>query len=81
MEKGTCCVADQFCTAAANFEPRQFVSSKCFACGDFVCLKCSQTIKYYDYGKQRLCNTCLIEYDGNNNRVMRRLHQMAGYNV
>jgi hypothetical protein len=27
----------------------------------------------------RLCNNCQVEYDGNDRRVMRRLHRLAGY--
>lgn len=79
MGKGTCCVADQFCLAAANFEPRIYTSTKCFDCGDFVCRKCSSKRCYHDYGLVRLCNNCQVEYDDSDKRVMRRLHRLAGY--
>lgn len=79
MDKGICCVVDQFCLAAANFEPRIYVKTKCFACGDFVCRKCSSKRRYYEYGLVRLCNNCQVDFDGNRARVMNRLYRLAGY--
>lgn len=75
----SCCIADQFCEAAANFEERPRLRTKCFACGLTVCSKCSSIRKYLNYGKQRLCNNCQIEHDGNDKVVMRRLYRLAGY--
>lgn len=74
----TCCVADQFCTAAANF---QFPNAKreCFACGQPVCSKCSSKRLYRGYGRVVLCSNCQVVEDGNDKVVMRRLFRMAGY--
>lgn len=77
MDKGICCVADQFCIAAANFEPPVYVKTQCFACGDFVCTKCSIRADYYQYGKQRLCHNCLIDYKDSNELVIAHLHRLG----
>ncbi|MHA2279812.1 MAG: hypothetical protein ACXAC5_02890 [Promethearchaeota archaeon] len=74
-----CSVADSFCEAAANFAVIPRLRIKCFACGSTVCCKCSSIRKYLTYGKQRLCNDCQIEMDGDDRVVRRRLHRLAGY--
>lgn len=71
-----CAVADQFCLAAANFEPPQAALGVCYRCGMPVCSKCSTRRKYLHYGLKRLCNNCQI---GNEKRVRARLYRMAGY--
>lgn len=75
--KNTCCVADKFCTAAANYENSN-ARAVCFACGDFVCTKCSSRRNYFNYGRVRLCNNCQELFDGNDKRVMARLAKLAG---
>lgn len=72
----SCCVADQFCTDAANFEGAN-ARAVCFVCGLPVCLMCSTRRQYKHYGRVRLCNECQIEYDGNDKRVMARLYRLA----
>ena len=81
MNKDACCVVDQFCDAPANLEYKSLpkLRATCFSCGLAVCTKCSTKRKYYHWGKVRLCNNCQIEYDGNNDIVMRRTLKMAGY--
>ena len=76
----TCCVADQFCEAPANYEDSR-AYAKCFVCGEAVCTKCSTKRKYLQYGKKRICNNCQIEYLDNRSDkiVMRRLYKLAGY--
>lgn len=78
-EREPCCVADQFCLAAANFEYIPLIKTTCFACGQTVCRNCSSIRTYLHFGKVRPCNECQIEYDGNDKRVMRRLYRLAGY--
>lgn len=38
--------------------------AKCFRCGGHVCSDffCSRIIKYYNYGRKRLCIDCIEEY-------------------
>lgn len=74
---GTCCVVDEFCTSPANVDPPVRLRRKCYSCGDFVCRMCSSMRNYYSYGKQRLCNTCQTQYDGNDLKVIERLHQLG----
>jgi hypothetical protein len=80
-ERPVCCVADQFCLAAANFansvRPQRI--AECFVCGEPVCTKCSTRRKYGRYGRVRICNNCQIEVlDGKSDKVvMRRLIKMA----
>ena len=78
-EVETCCVADQFCSAAANFTPRHRAGGRCFHCGLAVCSFCSSKRKYEKYGVVRLCNNCQIGLDGRDRVVMRRLYRLAGY--
>lgn len=73
-----CHVADQFCTAAANFT-WAFCRGVCYRCGLPVCAKCSTRRKYLHYGRMRICNDCQTEIDGNDNRVLARIYRMAGY--
>lgn len=75
----TCCVVDQFCDSPANLDEPIRAKYICYSCGQPVCGKCSTKRKYYKYGKQRLCNDCQIEYDGNDKIVLRRIYKLAGY--
>ena len=75
----TCCVVDQFCTSPANLVPPVPAKGICFSCGLPVCSKCSSKRKYHNYGKVRLCNNCQVEYDGNDEYVMKRIYKLAGY--
>ena len=75
----TCCVADQFCSAASNFTPLLHARGRCFHCGDAVCSNCSSKRQYEKFGKVRLCNNCQIDIDGHDHVVMRRLYLLAGY--
>ena len=79
--KEPCCVVDQFCDAPANLDERDRpkLRAVCFACGQAVCTKCSSFRKYYTFGQVRLCNDCQVDYDGNDTKVMKRLHKLAGY--
>jgi hypothetical protein len=75
--KGFCCVADQFCEAASNFEERGYVS-ECFVCGEDVCVKCSSRRQYMpDIPPVRMCNDCQVRLDGNDKIVMARLNKLA----
>lgn len=79
MAKPVCCVADQFCVAHANLEPRYrpWRLAKCARCDEDVCSKCSARLPVK--GKaQRICHHCMEKEDGNDIRVMKRLHRMAG---
>lgn len=54
---GWCCVvADHDCRASNVDRTR----ARCFSCGDFVCTShgCSRVVKYYRYGRRRICATC-----------------------
>jgi len=76
-----CGVVDQFCTAPANLllASARPLRARCYACGGAVCVKCSSLRTYHDLGRVRLCNTCQVEYDGDDSVVMRRLSKLAGY--
>ena len=75
-----CCVVDEFCEYPANLETDgKGATHYCFCCGQPVCKNCSSIRKYHNYGKVRLCNTCQIDYDGNDFIVLRRLYKLAGY--
>jgi len=58
--KDRCCVADDRCEAPANLEDEDMptLRTKCFVCGLPVCKKCSSIIKWYHWGKRRVCNNC-----------------------
>lgn len=74
--RNTCCVADQFCTAPANYENAN-ARAKCFVCGQPVCAKCSSIRKYLQFGRVRMCNDCQVEYDESEVVVMRRMYKLA----
>ena len=74
----SCCIADQGCTAAANYETRGRLC-ECFSCGNAVCRNCSSKRKYYNYGKVRLCNDCQEQYDNGDHYVLRRIYHRMGY--
>lgn len=76
-----CCVADQFCTHPANadFTPIEKITT-CYCCGDNVCYNCSMIV-LYNHRNCRLCHNCIVDLDGNDNRVMDRLYKDAGYEV
>lgn len=73
----TCCVVDQFCKAPANLEPPVEARCTCFVCGQAVCSNCSSIRSYYHYGKVRMCNSCQVEYDGDDKYVMKRLCRIS----
>ncbi len=75
----TCCVADQHCLAPANLEFPIFPRSRCFSCGQAVCVNCSSKRNYPPWKKVRLCNDCQIMMDGNDIVVMRRLRKLANH--
>ena len=37
--------------------------AKCYACGESVCVgpECSRRVRYYRYGRRRLCAGCVAE--------------------
>jgi len=63
-----CCVSDNSCECPANLEDILIdeikLRTKCFACGLMVCKKCSQIIKWFGYGKRRICNNCFEDQNG-----------------
>ena len=64
--KDYCCVVDSWeCKAPANLEYSciSYIRTKCFACGLTVCKNCSEVVRYYNYGKRRICFTCMEEHD------------------
>jgi hypothetical protein len=73
-----CCIANTNCTAAANFEDAR-ARCICFACGQPVCAACSMRVNYDIYGRRRLCDRCLEEYDGTIDRVLHKELVGAGY--
>lgn len=54
-------------------------SIECFACGRHVCQNCSLLISYYDYGRQQLCHSCIIDYTNDETLVNQHHLQLAGY--
>ncbi len=56
-EEKACCVANTNCKAPANC-PTTSRMSVCFACGDFVCMNCSRRIRWFHYGRRRICDNC-----------------------
>jgi len=55
---GFCSVVESNdCAASPGLTHR--VSTKCYACGDYVCRACSLVKRYLRYGSQRLCFTCI----------------------
>lgn len=85
----TCNQADQHCERDAQWDCGYLIGDgnivpckplpDCFCCGMPVCRNCSSKRNYLKYGKQRLCNDCQIEMDGNSRRVMYRTARKAGY--
>ena len=59
----SCCVVEDKCTCPANLEQKEIdeinLRTKCFACGLTVCKECSKIIKWYLYGKRRICLNCI----------------------
>jgi hypothetical protein len=86
-ECDTCRVCDQHCERPANLEHCDYREGgrpcrrlpKCFKCGEPVCRACSSVLKYWRYGKVRLCNDCQIEEDGNSLLVMYRIARQSDY--
>lgn len=71
-----CSVANDMCSAPAGYQigglgggyyvnddRRKQARFECFACGLPVCGRCSKSIEYLDYGKQRLCDNCRPLHD------------------
>ena len=60
--KKSCCVVENACLAPANLEDLLLkdinLRTKCFACGLPVCKNCSTTMKWFNYGRRRICNNC-----------------------
>lgn len=58
-ERETCCVVEDGCEAPAN----GYVGTRarCFACGLAVCKVCSSIIKWYNWGRRRVCRNCQKE--------------------
>lgn len=77
----TCCMADQYCECPANLEPQVAARCTCFRCGRKVCTMCSMVISYRRFGFKRLCNDCVIEVDGNDERIIAELERLGGYKV
>jgi hypothetical protein len=61
-----CCVVDEECECPANIENCLIeeinLRTKCFACGLYVCKKCSKVIKWYNFGRRRICNNCVHDH-------------------
>lgn len=82
-ERGYCHVANQFCLCPPqNHEPSRedrSTSCECFACGQYVCISCSNVRNYLEYGRKRLCDDCQIEHDGHERNVAAKQYRKAGY--
>ena len=75
-----CCVVDQFCTRPANLwgvDNMPVLRTVCARCGQSVCRKCSSLRLYFGMWRQRLCNDCQTEVDGDDSAVMARLRAMV----
>ena len=75
-----CCVVDQLCTRPANLwgvDSMPVLRSTCVRCGQSVCRNCSSLRTYNERRRQRLCNDCQVEVDGNDHAVMERLRAIA----
>lgn len=58
----TCCVVDQECLSPANLEPPVPVKARCFACDQPVCVNCSKRVRYFEFGRRRICADCQEEH-------------------
>ena len=74
-------MSDQYCECPANLEPPVAARCTCFMCGRKVCKTCSLVISYRSHGFKRLCNDCVEEVDGNDDRLIAVLEKLGGYDV
>jgi hypothetical protein len=56
--------SDWDCKAPANAEDAR-TRGTCFACGNPVCTarNCSRSVRWYGYGRRRVCMSCLEDHD------------------
>jgi hypothetical protein len=57
-----CNVSNQNCTASPGVDGSK-TRGICFACGLPVCMECSSRIKWYNFGKKRICDNCREDKD------------------
>ncbi len=52
------------CEAPGAGDPKEFdsIRTHCFACGLPACKSCSKMQPYLGYGRRRICNDCVGEY-------------------
>ena len=76
----TCSVVNGSCDSPASAWPEHSLKSKCFACGQEVCGKCSGRRLYLNYGVRRICDTCIEDlYEDGEAYVRRKAYRNAGY--
>lgn len=53
----------------------------CFGCGQPYCEQCSGFTRWYNYGRRRICDSCLIDHQDELGeiKVLRREYKRAGY--
>jgi hypothetical protein len=79
MKGEICCIANQDCTADGSLEPPKAAKGTCFKCGQKVCTQCSQRIKYMNYGRVRICDSCLDEIRGDEFASVKKYLKRYGY--
>lgn len=59
MARHVCSVVDGWtCTHPANFQNEHPLRTRCFACGEPVCVPCSTMMTWHTYGIRRICHDC-----------------------
>lgn len=73
-------VTSDHCEAPPAFAD-SYTKGTCFGCGMPVCSRCSSRVKWYRYGRRRICDNCLEEHRDEYGQalVLRRRYHEAGY--
>lgn len=51
-------VTSVLCESPANLTFAAPLRTQCFACGEPVCKACSRLMRWYRYGRRRICDRC-----------------------
>lgn len=67
----TCHVSNQDCCASPGVSDGDLTRAECFACGLPVCVKCSKRVRYFKWGRKRVCDHCREEHGVGEYRKLR----------
>lgn len=56
-------VTSPCCDAPANLQGVKKPRTSCFACGEAVCKSCSRIMRWYTFGRRRVCDRCRDDHE------------------